>query len=504
MQKETNRAMTLVSLIVAMFITAIEGTIVATAMPSIVAELGGFSLLSWVFSAFLLTQVITIPLYGKLADLFGRKPVFIGGTIIFLIGTLACGLAPSMTLLIVFRFIQGIGAGAVQPIAVTIVGDLYSLKERATVQGYISSVFGISSIIGPALGGVFVQYVSWSWVFWINIPLGILAITGISLFLHENVEKKNHRIDYLGSGLLFVTVSSLMIVLIQGGVNWAWVSTPVFTLGALSVAGMILFISHERRVPEPLMPMMIWNHRLIAISNFAALATGIVMIGVSVFLPTYVQGIMGRVPMVAGFTLSAMSLGWPLASTVTSRLIVSLGPRRTAVAGGVMLLFGSLFLITLHPQQGPVYAGIGAFFIGVGMGLTTTTFIVSIQSSVDWKMRGAATASNMFMRMLGNTIGAAVLGSILNGFMSCYLRANASKAQLPVELDVTNILLDPVKSRSLSRGVIEVLREGLAISLHNVYLGVFALSVITLVLVIVLPKKQKAFQQADVPAFEAE
>lgn len=497
MQKETNRPMVLASILTAMFITAIEGTIVATAMPSIVAELGGFSLFSWVFSAFLLTQVVTIPVYGKLADLFGRKPVFMTGTVVFLIGTLACGLAPTMTMLIVFRFIQGIGAGAVQPMAVTIVGDIYSIKERASIQGYISSVFGVSSIIGPALGGIFVEYIRWSWVFWINIPLGILAMVGISLFLHEKVEKRNHHIDYPGSGLLFLTIGSLMIVLIQGGVSWAWISKQVFLLAALFITGLVLFIVREMRAAEPVMPMAIWRNRLIAVSNFASLTTGAVMIGVSAFIPTYVQGIMGRSPMVAGFTLSAMSIGWPLASTLAGRLVISLGPRRTALGGGVMLLLGSLFLITLHPQQGPVYAGIGSFFIGLGMGLSSTTFIISIQSSVDWKMRGAATASNLFMRMLGNTLGAAVLGSILNSFMSGYLRLNAGKAQLPAKLDVTNILLDPNKSGSLSAGVLEVLRKGLTMSLHNVFVGVCILSAVSLLLVVFLPKKQKEFTKSE-------
>lgn len=491
MQKNTNRTLVLASIIVAMFISAIEGTIVATAMPSIVAELGGFSLFSWVFSAFLLTQVITIPIYGKLADLFGRKLVFIIGTIIFLVGTVACGFAPTMKMLILFRFIQGIGAGAIQPIATTIIGDIYTVRERATIQGYIASVWGISSIIGPALGGIFVQYVHWAWVFWVNIPLGILAISGISLFLHEELDKRKHHIDYLGSGLLFVSISSLMIVLIQGGVNWAWNSAQVLLLAALFIAGLILFILHEHKAEEPVMPMSIWKNRLIAIANFASLTTGIVMIGVSVYLPTYVQGVLGRTPMVAGFTLSMMSIGWPIAATLTGKIMHRFGPRKTAVSGGIMLLLGSALLLYLQPGQGLIIAGIGAFLIGVGMGLASTTFIVSIQSSVDWRTRGAATASNMFMRMLGNTVGAAVLGGILNGVMTGYLKVNAGKAQLPAQLDVTNVLLDPNKRNSLSQGVTEVLRGGLSSSLHYVYLAVFALSIISLILVVLLPKEQK-------------
>lgn len=496
MQKETNRPLVLASIIIAMFITAIEGTIVSTAMPSIVADLGGFSLFSWVFSGFLLTQVITIPVYGKLADLFGRKPVFIVGTIIFLVGTLACGLAQSMKALIFFRFIQGIGAGAIQPIATTIVGDIYSMRERATIQGYIASVWGISSIIGPALGGVFVQYIHWSWVFWINLPLGIFAIAGISVFLHEKLEKQKHEIDYLGSGLMFVAVSALMLILVQGGITWPWFSLPTLALGGLSVGGLVLFIIHERKVKEPIMPMSIWNNRLIAISNVASLTTGIVMIGVSIFLPTYVQGVMGHTPMVAGFTLSAMSIGWPLAATITGKILLRIGPKKAAVTGGFMLVFGSLFFISLNPEQGLLWPVVGAFFIGVGMGLSSTTFILSIQNAVDWKTRGAATASNMFMRILGNTIGAAVLGGILNSFMSSYLKLNAKKSELPLNLDVTNILLDETKRSGLSAEVVSILQSGLTVSLNKVYLVVLIISLLSLALVIFLPQKKTDFQEA--------
>ncbi|MDT3698447.1 MAG: MDR family MFS transporter [Thermincola sp.] len=501
--KETNNSMVLLSLLVGMFITAIEINIVSTAMPSIVADLGGFSLLSWVFSAFLLTQVVSIPIYGKLADLFGRKPVFVTGVLIFLAGSLACGLAPSMNMLIIFRFIQGIGAGAVHPIALTIVGDIYPLRERARVQAYISTVFGVSAVIGPALGGIFVQYTSWAWVFWINIPLGILAIIGVSLFLHEKIEQRNPSIDYLGSGLLFITISSLMIVLIQGGVTWAWDSMRILVLGTLFLTGMILFIFHEGRATEPVMPLMLWKNRLIAVPNLASLTSGIVMIGVTAFLPTYVQGIMGGSPMAAGFAIGGMSLGWPATACVTGRLMLRLGPRKTAAAGGVMLLLGSLLLVNLHPQQGPLYAAISAFFIGNGMGLTAVTSTLSIQNSVDWQMRGAATASNQFMRILGNTLGAAFLGSILNSYMSGYLKTNAGKVQLSSGLDATTILLDPNQRQSLSQGALEVMREGLAISLHNVYMAVFVLAVLTLILTINFPETHKTLQKSEVSANKA-
>ncbi|WP_200761004.1 MDR family MFS transporter [Effusibacillus dendaii] len=475
----------------AMFMAAIEGTIVSTAMPSIVAELGGFSLFSWVFSSFLLMQAISVPIYGKLSDLFGRKPVFTAGVIIFLIGSLLCGMAKSMTALIVFRLLQGLGAGAVQPIATTIVGDIYTMEERAKIQGYLSSVWGISSVIGPTLGGVFVQYINWSWVFWINLPIGIAAIAGIHLFLHEGVEKKSHKIDYLGSALLLISISSLMVVLIQGGVTWAWTSTQVLLLLLLFVVGLLLFLWQERRAVEPLMPIGIWKNRLIAVSNLASLTTGAVMMGVSSFLPTFVQGVMERPPTIAGFTLGMMSVGWPLASTVGGRLMIRLGSRSVALAGGVALLIGSAFFVTLQPQYGPVWAAVGSFFVGVGMGLATTTFIVSIQSSVDWQTRGVATASNMFMRILGSTVGASLLAGILNIRMHSYLQAQGKNLDVPLDLDVTNSLLDPAKREALPAEVLTLLQDGLTVSLHSVYWGVMILTLLSFLLILFLPKNER-------------
>ena len=250
-KKETNRPLVLVAIIIGMFMAAIEGTIVSTALPGIVGDLGGFSKFSWVFSAYLLTSAITVLLFGKLSDLFGRKPIYTIGIIIFLVGSVLCGFAESMSALVVFRLIQGVGAGAVQPIALTIVGDMYSMEERAKIQGYLASVWGISAIAGPALGGLFVQYLDWAWVFWMNVPLGILSLVGVLLLLHESITSEKKSIDYAGASLLLVSVSVLMIVLIEGGVHWEWTSLPILLLISLSIIGIIAFFQVEKRVKEP-------------------------------------------------------------------------------------------------------------------------------------------------------------------------------------------------------------------------------------------------------------
>jgi EmrB/QacA subfamily drug resistance transporter len=470
---------------------SIESTIVATAVPEIVAELGNFSAYSWVFSAFLLMQAVTTPIYGKLSDIFGRKPIFLIGTIIFLIGSLLCGLATSMGLLIFYRFIQGIGAGAVMPIATTLVGDLYSLEERSKIQGYLSSVWGISSVIGPLAGGLIVQYVSWAWVFWVNIPLGIASLIGIQLYLHEQIEKKKPSIDYIGASLFSVSVSALMLILIEGGANWGWTSTPTISLFLLFVVTMGIFLWWETIAASPMMPLSLWKNRLIAVSNIATLLAGASMIGLVSFLPTYVQGIMNSSALAAGFALTAMSVGWPLASSATAKLFPRIGFRNTAIVGGAFLILGSIFFITLDPTKGPVWAGLGSFVIGIGMGFATTTFTISIQSSVGWELRGVATASSMFMRSVGTTLGTAILGGVLNVQLKNYLEQhNGSNLKLS-SVDAANTLLDPIKKSQLSDQALHLLQNGLQTSLHIVFWGVAIFAVITFLSTLFLPSMKK-------------
>lgn len=486
---KTKKPLVLAAIMLAMFMAAIEATIVSTAMPAIAADLGGFSLYSWVFSSYLLMNAVTVLIYGKLSDLFGRKPILTFGIIVFLIGSLLCGMATSIEMLIVFRFIQGFGAGAVMPIASTIVGDMYTKEERAKIQGYLSSVWGISAILGPAIGGLLVQYVSWRFVFWVNIPLGILAIIGLYLFLHEGVEKKKHSIDYAGAGLLFVSVSSFMLVMVEGGVRWEWISAPVFSLIALSAISFIFFILQEKRAKDPMMPFDIWQERSILIANTTSLTTGVMLIGISSFLPAFVQGVMERPPIVAGFTLTTMSIGWPIAAMIAGRLLLKIGFRTTSIIGGVALILGSIIFMTLSPDDGPVWAAFGSFMIGVGMGFSTTAFIVSIQSTVPWQKRGVATASNMFMRTLGSTIGAALLGGILNSRIQEYLRENGALDQF--SLDSTTLLLNEEQRNQLSESMRVLLQDGLTSALQTVYLVVAGFAVISFLLILLLPKKNE-------------
>jgi len=450
----------------AMFMAAIEATIVATAMPTIAAKLGGMALYSWVFSAFLLMQAVTIPIYGKLSDLFGRKHVFIAGILIFLAGSMLCGLAWSMPALVAFRFVQGIGAGAVQPLATTLIGDLYTLEERGRVQGYISSVWGISAIVGPLAGALIVQYASWAWVFWANVPFGVVTIALAGLYLHEEVERKKPSIDFAGAALILAGLVALMLALTQGG---HWGIAAALSLLAFAAAVLWLFVRQERRAPDPIMHLELWKDRLIALANAATLCSGIAMIGVISFLPPFVQGVLGESALVAGFTVCAMSVGWPIASVTTGHLLLRAGTRRLARIGGSAVLTGSL-IIALGAERGPFVAGLGSFVMGAGLGVLNTTFIVSIQTSVGWARRGVATASNMLMRILGNTLGAAVFGGALN-FVLRQESAAGRAGALPLREGVRDILGGAAPLGEL--------HSGLSAGLHIVFWAVVVFAVMT-------------------------
>ncbi len=468
----------LAALVVAMFLAAIEGTIVATAMPSIAARLGGFSLYSWVFSSYLLMQAVTTPIFGKLADLYGRKPVFIAGVTIFLLGAVLCALSTSMGMLVAFRFIQGIGAGAVLPMSTTLAGDLYSLEERGRIQGYLSSVWGISSILGPLAGGLIVQNIAWQWIFWLNIPFGVTSLILIVLFLHESVEQRKRSIDFTGAALLLTGLSALMLALTQAQ---DWGARTSLVLAAVALAILFVFLRQQRRAAEPMMHFQLWSDPIIWRGNMSVLFAGMAMIGLITFLPTFVQGVLGGSALVAGFALSAMSLGWPLASVFAGRNIVRLGVPTLARSGGISVTAGAL-VVALFAAQGPVHAAVGTFLMGIGFGLLNTTYIVAIQTSVSWAQRGVATATNMLMRNLGNAVGAALLGGVLNVRLARYIEARGLGDTISLESVRELIERGAGEGVAMGSAAMEVLQGGLSASLLLIFaiVVVFALGILVL------------------------
>lgn len=397
---------------------ALDNTIIATAVPSVVKDLGGFSQFPWLFSVYLLTQAVTVPIYGKLADVLGRKPVLFFGVSVFVASSVLCGLAWSMPALIAARALQGIGAGAVQPIGVTIVGDLYSVEERARVQGYLASVWGISSVLGPTLGGLFSQYGSWRWIFFVNLPLGAVALWALHRRFTEQVERRAHQVDYLGAGLLTVGCSLLILGLLEGGTAWAWRSgISAVVLGA-AVAALVAFVRVERSAAEPVLPLWVFRRRVLVGGNLVAVLTGALLVGLSTYVPTYVQRVLGTGPVVAGFALAALTIGWPIAASQSGRVYLRIGFRDTALVGLVFASAGAVLTTRLTAHSPVWHVGGTLFLIGLGMGLIGSPTIVAIQSVVGWERRGVVTGTNMFSRAMGSAVGAAAFGAIANATLA--------------------------------------------------------------------------------------
>jgi EmrB/QacA subfamily drug resistance transporter len=467
------RPFILASVMAAMFMIAIEATIVSTAMPQIAGQLGDLHLYSWVFSSFLLTQTATTVVFGKLADLYGRKPVLLVGIAIFLVGSTLCGFAWSMPSLIVFRLVQGIGAGAIQPVCLTVVGDLYSARERGRVQGYLASVWGVSSILGPLAGGLIIQHLSWAWIFWINVPVGISASAGFVAFLHEGIAREKQSVDVIGAALVTVAIAALMMALTDVGT-----SEGSGTAGAIWAATTILFVIQERRASHPMMALGLWARRSIATANATTLLSGMAIIGLTAFLPMYVQGVLGRSALIAGFALTLMVLGWPVGATLAARYFARFGLRRTLIFGAALLPVGATAFVTLGPASSPVVASVGSIVMGLGMGFLSTSAIVIVQENVGWADRGSATASNIFSRNLGSTLGATALGAVLNiGLAHGDTNTAAiSSSQIRQLLNHGDGAIGDVAVRS-----------ALDHSLHLTFWAVLLIAILTLFLAILVP-----------------
>jgi EmrB/QacA subfamily drug resistance transporter len=463
------RSLVLAACLMATFMAAVESTIVSTTLPTIVGQLGGFDLFSWVFTIFLLTQAVSIPIYGRLADMFGRKIVFFVGVGLFITGAIVCGFAWGMVPLICFRAIEGLGAGAVQPIAATILGDIYTPSERAHVQGIVSSVFGVSAVVGPSLGAFLIQHVSWRVVFWVHVPIGLAAVVMVAMFLHETTESRRRSIDWIGALLTLVTAGSLILALVQAGHL-----TPIVfgSVLAMSLLSGLLLLAHERTTPEPMLPLELWRHnRIIVVGSLGSCAAGAMMMGISAYLPAYVQGAMGYSPLTGGIVLGVMSVSWALASLFGARVMVRTSYRLVAVLGAIALVAGCAILIVAPVEAGPIYTALGSFIVGIGMGFCMSVFMVSIQASVPWNQRGVATSSTMFLRFMGQVIGVSGSGAVLNATIP-RMDPDAGRAM--------ERMLDQAGRASLPPEELAHLTGVVTSGLHNAWLlsGMFSLLVL--------------------------
>jgi EmrB/QacA subfamily drug resistance transporter len=408
---------------------AMDATILATAVPSIVRDLGGFAQFPWLFSVYLLAQAVSVPVYAKLADTLGRKPIIILGIGLFLFGSILCGFAWSMPALIAFRAVQGLGAGAVQPMAITIAGDIYSVAERALAQGYIASVWAVSSVIGPTLGGIFSQLGIWRWIFFVNIPLCLLAGGLILRNFTERVERQQHRIDYLGAAMLTTAMTLVILGVLEGGQAWAWTSPQsiaVFTGGA---ALLVAFALVERRAAEPVLPLWVFSRRLLATTTALALGVGVILIGLTSYVPTYLENSLGVEPLVAGLSLAALTLGWPLSASLSGRLLyLRYGFRPTILIGLALTVVGTGTLAALSYRPSVATVALACFVTGMGMGLVASPSLIAAQASVGWDERGVATGSNLFARSIGSAVGAAIFGAVANAVIAASGRPETDRS----------------------------------------------------------------------------
>ncbi|GAB2600060.1 MDR family MFS transporter [Pseudactinotalea suaedae] len=409
----SERGPVLVSMMLATSLVAIDSTILATAIPTIARDLGGFTQAPWLFSVYLLAQAATVPVYGKLADILGRKPIMVLGVVLFLVGSVLCALAPSMLVLILARGVQGLGAGAVQPMAQTIVGDVYNLAERAKVQGYMASVWAISSVVGPTLGGVFTSYLDWRWIFWVNLPLGVIALLLMRRFT-ESHERTSRRIDVVGSVLLTAGSAALILFLLEGGVSWSWVSTASIGLAAGGVVLLAVFAVAQRHVADPVLPGWLFTSRLLNTTNAVSLLVGALLIGLTAYVPLFAQTVLHQSPLVAGFALAALTLGWPIAASQSGTIYLRIGFKATGLIGSAIAVVGTVVLNLAGHADSVIAIAAACFSIGLGMGLVATPTLIAAQVSAETATRGVVTGANMFARSLGSAFGVAIYGAVIN------------------------------------------------------------------------------------------
>ncbi len=467
------RSLVLAACMMATFTAAVESTIVATALPTIAVELQGAELTSWVFSAYLLMQAVTIPVYGRLADLYGRKKIFLAGSAIFFVGSALCGLATNIAGLIAFRALQGCGAGCVQPIAYTIIGDIYRPVERARIQGMLSGVFGVAAIAGPSLGTLLVAQVTWRLVFWINLPIVVAAMAMLVAFLHEDTTPRRHPIDIVGAVLLMAGIGGVVLAADRWGRIGAATALTSFAAG---IAALVAFAWHEVRTSAPMVPRTLWRNRVVVVASLGAFAVGGAIMSVIASLPGFVEAVMGGTTGTAGLVLGIMVIVWTFGSIGSGWLMVHTTYRITSYVGACGIIVGALLLAMLTPQSSVADAVLGVSILGVGLGFCNTTWIVCVQTGVSYHERGAATSAVMFMRFLGQALGAAMGGIILSFSL---------RRSLPGVSDPLGRLLD----RQMAMAITERadLAQAASYAFHGVFLLTACMGLAALALTLRLP-----------------
>jgi EmrB/QacA subfamily drug resistance transporter len=477
-----------------LFLGAMESTAVATAMPTVIASLGGLAIYSWVFSGYILAATISMPLWGKAADLYGRRAAYLAGLAIFLAGSVLSGLAGSMSALIAFRTLQGLGGGALIPLGYTIVGDLYGLERRAKVQGYFSATWGIASIVGPLIGGFLTDRLSWRWVFFVNVPFGIVAALVLGWALARLPRPAGRvRMDVRGAALLTVGMGALLVALVEGGRGGAGLGPVHFTLLAAAAGGLAAFVAWERRAPEPLLPLHLFANRMFRAAAVSGFLTGMAMFGTISFIPLFVQGVLGGTATEAGMALTPFVLGWVVFSVVSARLLLRVGYRSPVLAGMVCLAVA--FLLMSHMGLGTSRSATGRNMLlaGMGMGLIMVPLLIAVQNAVPRRDLGTATAATTFFRSIGGAVGVAVMGAVLSHELAAQLLTlrgatdGISPAQLQALVAHSDAVVHPAMRLTLPPAVLAAFSQALANALHAVFLVGFGIACLALASAFLVP-----------------
>lgn len=472
------RRLVTAGLVLAMFLAALEATAVGTAMPTVVADLGGVARYSWVFSAYLLAATTTVPMYGKLADLYGRRVIFTVAILLFLLGSVLCGLSTTFTQLIFFRTLQGLGAGGVAPIAITVIGDIYTLEERGKMQGLFSAVWATSSLLGPAAGGLITDYLSWRWVLLINVPFGFTAIALLLAFLREEGGRRKRELDYLGTVALTLSVAVLLLALLEGAERWGWGDPRTLSMFLASGLGLALFLWQENRAPEPMLPLELFRIRVIAVASLGGVLMGTLMYCAAAFVPMFTQGVLGGTAIDAGISLAPMSIGWPIASTTSGWLLMRVSYRPFIILGSALGILGCAILAMADPASGRLPIMLAMFVLGLGLGFTSTPYLLAVQNAVPWNRRGVATSSVQFFRSIGGAIAVAAFGAVLNAEL-------AEKVGPGVD---PNVALNPTLRGGLPLESLRPLVEALDSGLGSIYLAMAAMALGGLLVSFAFPK----------------
>jgi EmrB/QacA subfamily drug resistance transporter len=481
------RTIVTIAAMLGLFLAAMDTTAVGTAMPTIVATFGGLALYSWVFAAYQIGFVVTTPIFGRLADVYGRKRIYLIGILGFVGASALCGLSRSMGELVFFRLLQGIGGGAVLPIALTIIADLYPVEQRLRIQGVFSGVWGFAAIVGPLVGGAFADHGAWRWIFFVNIPAGLVT-TLIIMFAFKEARAASGAasIDYAGIGLLSAASIVLLLLIFWGGHEFAWLSAPSFGLAALCAALLLLFVRVEMRTEQPFLPFSLFNNRIISVASLGGFLLGVSIFGTTAYVPLFVQGVIGRSATTAGEALMPFMVMWTVSSIVGGRVALRWGYRPVTVSGMALLAAGSFLLTRLDAHATAPVVFVDMVVLGSGMGLTATMFIIAMQNAVARPLRGIVTSINIFTRNLGSAIGVSAQGAVLVGILDARLaHLPASVRHHLPSIGDPRAMLDAASQARLGPEGHEALRQALAQGIHGAFLlglGFVALGLAAVVL----------------------